>query len=189
MPDTPILYWDACMFYEVLGNEAVDSRKRTGIQQILAANDKGENFIITSVITHLEVLPSKLQGKGADYESDYLALFDGIKFGEIEINTNILLRAREIRDYYYTPANENGQGGKMMDLGDAIHLAVASIHRASEFHTRDSDKKGTKVPLLRLYEMSGNPKLCGKYDLAILSPESQQGVFDLDTPMAQSNGE
>jgi len=166
-------YWDACIFYEWLGNEPVERTKGDAVREILSDNEKGENLIVTSVISHLEVLPRKLAGKGASDEEDYLSLFDADHFHEIEINANILLRAREIRDYYYSPLVQGG-GFKMMDLGDCIHLATASINNVDEFHTRDCDKKGSKVPLLKLYEVSGNPRLCGKYDLRIVSPEADQ---------------
>jgi predicted nucleic acid-binding protein len=134
------------MFYEWLGKEPVDARKATAVQELLRSNEKKENFIVTCVITHLEVLPTKLDHKGANDEADYLALFDGVKFGEIELSTNIVLRAREIRDFYYVAPDADGKGAKMMDLGDAIHLAAASIHAVSEFHTRDGDKKVQKYP-------------------------------------------
>jgi predicted nucleic acid-binding protein len=166
-------YWDSCIFYEWLGEESVASAKKDAIDEMLAENDKEENLIVTSVITHLEVLPRKLAYKGASDEADYLALFDAVHFHEIELNANIILRAREIRDYYYSPLSENG-GYKMMDLGDCIHLATASINGVDEFHTRDADRKGAKVPLLKLYDVSEVPKLCGKYDLKILSPEAAQ---------------
>lgn len=169
------------MFYEVLGDEPVSAQKKAAVTEILEANEKGENYIITSVITHLEVLPTKLEGKGVDDEADYLAQFDAQKMGDIEINSNILLRAREIRDFYYKPAGADGKGAKMMDLGDSIHLATASIYGAVVFHTRDDDHKGTKISLLKLYE-GGTPKLCGKYDLKIESPESPQGNLDLPKP-------
>lgn len=68
----------------------------------------------------------------------------------------------------------------MMDLGDCIHLATATINRVDEFHTRDSDRKGRKVPLLKLYEISNTPKVCGKYELKITSPEAEQGALDYD---------
>lgn len=171
-------YWDACIFYECVGKEAVAPEKKDAIDEILAENEKKANLIVTSVITHLEVLPRKLGEKGASDEQDYLALFDAVHFHEIELNTNIILRAREIRDYYYSPLVE-GSGYKMMDLGDCIHLATASINGVDEFHTRDEDRKGPKVPLLKLYEISGIPKLCGKYDLSIISPESAEPRFQL----------
>ena len=67
----------------------------------------------------------------------------------------------------------------MMDLGDCLHLATATLNGVDEFHTRDKDKKGGKVPLLKLYEVSGTPKICGKYDLKIVSPEAEQGRLDV----------
>lgn len=173
MASKPIYYWDACIFYEWLGKEDVTPAKRDGLQEILDANDQNNNLIVTSSITHLEVLPRKLGEKEASDEADYLALFDGVHFHEVELNANIILRAREIRDYYYSPFKDGAY--KMMDLGDCLHLATASLNGVAEFHTRDKDTKGSKVPLLKLYEISGNAKLCGKYDLTIRSPEAAQG--------------
>lgn len=141
MSKKPTIYWDACIFYELLGNEDVDSKKKNAIQEILNTNDKEENYIITSVITHLEVLPAKLDEKGANDEEEYLALFDAKKFGEVEINTNIILLAREIRNFYYAPPDADGKNVKIMDLGDSIHLATAIIHKVDEFHTRDNSAK------------------------------------------------
>mgnify|MGYP001113634112 CR=1 FL=1 len=163
------------MFYEHLGDEPVTATKKAAVQEILQANEKGENLIVTSAVTHLEVLPTKLDGKGAADDADYLALFDGSHFVDVELGANIALLAREIRDFYYVPADALGQGGKMMDLGDSIHLATAIIHKVDEFHTRDNDKKGQKVPLLTLNSISPEGKVCGKYDLKIVSPESDQG--------------
>lgn len=174
MAGKPTFYWDACIFYEWIGKETIDSRKKAAIDELIAANEKKENLIITSAITHLEVLPEKLTEKGAEDEQDYLALFDGVHFHDVEVSTNILLRAREIRDYYYSPP-EGGEGFKMMDLGDCIHLATASLNSVKEFHTRDNDKRKGKVPLLDLYTLYGDTKLCAKYDLKICSPEADQG--------------
>lgn len=178
MGSKPTYYWDACIFYEWLGNEAVTAAKRDGVKEIIGANDKKENLIVTSVISHLEILPRKLGEKDVSDEQDYLALFDGEHFHEIELNANIIQRAREIRDYYYSPLADGKY--KMMDLGDCIHLATATINRVDEFHTRDSDRKGRKVPLLKLYEISNTPKVCGKYELKITSPEAEQGALDYD---------
>ena len=162
------------MFYEVLGNESVAPAKKSGVNEILKDNESGENVIITSVITHLEVLPEKLEAKNTGAETEYMNLFDSEHFGDVELSANIILRAREIRDYYYRVPDEGGLNAKMMDLGDAIHLATATIHSVDELHTRDDDKKGMKVPLLSLYEMYKQSKVCDKYDLKIVSPESDQ---------------
>jgi hypothetical protein len=139
-----------------------------------------QNIIITSVITHLEIIPKKLKDKGADDEKQYLSLFDGKRFIDVEIGRNILMRAREIRDYYYKPSNTAAKTqAKIMDAADAVHLATASIYGAKEFHTRDDDSKGMKIPWGSLYAWSGVDKLCGKYALSIVSPETDQKVLDL----------
>lgn len=187
MADKPKIYWDACLFYEVLGDEKVTPTKRAAVEEILIANLNNENLIVTSVITHLEVLPAKLEGKKADAAAKYMKLFDGKRYLDVEISANILMRARDIRDFYFKPADLSGHGGKMMDLGDAIHLATATIYGAGEFHTRDADDKGSKIPLLKLYEYSGVPKVCGKWDLKIESPDAKQGALNgvLDQPPSE----
>lgn len=197
-----IIYWDSCIFYEWLGKENVPREKSDGIKEVLDGNEDGSNTIITSIATHLEVLPQKLDDKDTDAEAKYLSLFDAEKFCEIQISTNVILLAREIRDYYYRPpvaaiAGVKGKpakegkpavvavpaasaiSAKMMDLGDAIHLSTAIIEGAKEFHTRDNDSKGTKIPLLSLYKFSGQTKVCGKYELEIKSPIGDQGTMDV----------
>jgi len=179
MANKPVYYWDACLFYEWLGEQATTPPARKAkIKELTDENERGENVITTSVITHLEVLPEKLTEKDVSDGEDYLSLFDGEKFHEIELNQNIVRRAREIRDHYYRPQGDE-IGFRMMDLGDAIHLATATINEVDEFHTRDNDSSKSKVPLLSLYENFGETKLCGKYELKIISPESDSpGLFD-----------
>ena len=167
------------MFYEVLGNEPVSPALRAGAQRVLDENEKNQNLIVTSVITHLEVLPQKLENKLFGAEQQYLSLFDAKHFVEIEISTNIILRAREIRDFYYVPPDEKGRGSKMMDSGDAIHLATATIHQVRTFHTRDNCRKRGNLPLLDLYKATATTKICGRYELEISSPEKDQGGLDV----------
>ncbi len=170
------------MFYEVVGDEPVSPLKRAAVQEILKRNKAKENFIFTSVATHLEVIPKKLTEKDAGDEREYLSLFDGIRFLDYEISRNILMLAREIKNFYYRPAEISGYLAKVMDSVDAIHLATAVIYGATEFHTRDDQRKGVKIPLVTLYKWSGNPRICGKFDLKIVSPEADQGVMDLSEP-------
>ncbi|MGH7840178.1 MAG: hypothetical protein ACREQT_01490 [Candidatus Binataceae bacterium] len=66
-----------------------------------------------------------------------------------------------------------------MDAADAVRLATASIYDVKDFHTRDAESKGTKIPLVSLYAWSGVDLLCGKYKLPIVSPETEQKVRDL----------
>ena len=58
----PTFYWDACTFYEHFKtSEPVSPTKRQAIRRILLENHKEQNTIVTSSITHLEVLPEKYE--------------------------------------------------------------------------------------------------------------------------------
>ena len=173
------IYWDSCLFFEWLGDEDVDRSLRDGLNEILDQNDAKENVILTSVIADLEVVPEKLEAKKNGALNEYNQLFDGVSFVSIEINKNILNMAREIRDFYYKLLNADGKGAKMLDLGDAIHLATAIIYECNEFQTRDGSSKGTKVPINGIYKYSGYDKICNKYELKIRSPVADQGSMDV----------
>lgn len=185
MASKPAYYWDACLFYEVLGDEPVALEKKQAVNEFLQDNKDGKSIVITSILTHLEVLPTKLEQKMPGAEKSYMGLFDGKRFVDVEISRNILMRAREIREFYFRPpgaAANPGTPAKMMDAADAVHLATASIYGVEAFHTRDDDAKGTKIPLVSLYQWSGQDKLCGKYALKIVSPENAQTAMDLTPP-------
>lgn len=163
------------MFYEYLNQEPVSATKRKMVQNILNDNKNKLNVIVTSVITDLEVIPEKLKLEDADKEDAYRSQFDGVRMVNWELSANVLKLAREIRNRYFRPIPAGGGYCKIMDLGDSIHLATAAILNVSEFHTRDNDDKKTKIPLLSLYQWAGEDKLCGRYDLKIVSPEADQG--------------
>ncbi|WP_182482304.1 type II toxin-antitoxin system VapC family toxin [Henriciella barbarensis] len=158
------------MFYEWLKEEPSSPHRKRALNRILQENEVGHNQIITSTITHLEVLPDKLP---LDKERFYFSNFDDEHIIEYNMDPNVVRLAREIRNFYYRPASP-GQSFKMMDAGDAIHLATAVIAGVDEFHTRDDDSKGSKVPLVSLYQWSGESRLMGQYDLKIVCPEDDQ---------------
>ena len=60
MANEPVYYWDACIFLEHFRGEAPSPSKVRGIKNLLEENARRENRIITSTITHIEVLPKKL---------------------------------------------------------------------------------------------------------------------------------
>ena len=178
---SPVYYWDACLFYEWLGQEKTTQNRRARLKELLTENAEGKNRIVTSVITHIEVLPRKLLTKHNEAERLFQSEFDGIRLIDLEISRNVINRAREIRDYYYREGDpKTGETYKMMDAGDAIHLATATIYGVAEFHTRDNKSKGGKVPLIKLYELSKEIMICGRYPLNIVSPESDAPEFPFD---------
>jgi predicted nucleic acid-binding protein len=178
--DLELIYWDACIFFEHLKQENVDQWKRQAVDECLTANKERLNRICTSAVTHMEVVPAKLPlGKDAEY----WGLFNSLHFYDIAIDRSVVSLAREIRTFYYVAATEKA-GAKMMGLGDAIHLATAVIEEADTFYTRDGKTKGGNIPLLGLPERSPGGKLCGQYDIRILSPIAAQGALALTNPKA-----
>lgn len=165
-----LFYWDACIFYEYCRGDQPDRAKSQAIGDMLAENKDHRNRICTSVFTHAEIIPKKL---GEAAERSYWNCFGSLYFFDVEADRSVIVLAREIRDYYYKPADESGTY-RLVSMGDAIHLSTAIIHQATELHTRDGNRKGGNVPLLGLDGSSPGGKICGKYDLKIVSPTAQE---------------
>lgn len=177
-----LFYWDTNLFYEQLKEENVDSHLRQGRLNVLAENEERRNRICTSAVTHIEVVPKKLPG---EKEAAYWRSFNSMYFFDIPVDANIVKLAREIKNFYYKEADEDGKY-RMMSTPDAIHLATAIIHGVTEFHTRDKNAKHGNVKLLGLPEMSPGGKICGIYDLKIVSPTATQGnLWDAISPDKQ----
>jgi predicted nucleic acid-binding protein len=171
-----LYYWDANLFYEHLKEEPVPPLMRQGVLDLLAENKEKRNRICTSTITHLEVLPRKLP---ADKEKEYWGSFNSMFFFDIPPDKNITALAREIKNFYYQESDQSsGSGYRMLSTCDAVHLATAITHGATAFHTRDKSSKHGNVKLLGLPEASPGGKICGVYDLRILSPIADQGKLE-----------
>jgi predicted nucleic acid-binding protein len=173
--DLNLYHWDACLFYEYVKDEPAEPLQKQAVRELLSNNKQKRNRICTSAITHIEVLPKKLP---ADKESEYWSMFNSMHFFDIEVGRNILILAREIKNFYYVDKDDKGQY-RLMSTGDAVQLATAIIHNATEFHTRDKNSKGGNVKLLGLPESSPGGKICGVYDLKVVNPTASQGAFDL----------
>lgn len=178
---TPLYYWDACIFLEYIKKEAVPPQRRHAVQKLLYENKGRANAICTSSISHLECLPKKLNQEDSEREKEYMSMFGTRFFYDVPISSQVLLLAREIRDFYYAEDDpKTGTAYRMMSLGDAIHLATAIIEGATAFHTRDGNRRGGNVPLLGLAVESPGGRIAGRYDLDILSPEdAQTDIVDL----------
>jgi predicted nucleic acid-binding protein len=171
MADEPTFYWDACILLEHFREEVVTPAKKRAIQRLLADNKGKQNRLVTSVITHVEVLPKKLTLNDETKEAQYWSYYDGKWFLDIEASRQVVSLARMIKDYYFVQASGDQLKDKIMSTGDALHLATAIIYKVDEFHTRDGNRKGGNVPLIGLPESSPNGKICGQWPLKILSPE------------------
>jgi predicted nucleic acid-binding protein len=140
-----------------------------GVREVIGLHKKRDVKIITSVLTRVEVLQSKLP---AGLES----LFSGLlrRVTPISMETKIAQLAHDIRDYYAVRSKEFG--GKILSTPDAIHLATAILYRASEFHTFDNDGDARHLGLLPL---SGN---VAGHKLTICKPKAKNPGLDLRNP-------
>lgn len=169
-----LFYWDTCIFYEFLKDEPVEEEMKQAINDLLLENKQKRNRICTSVVTHNEVLPKRLTQEA---ESAYWEKFNSPVFFDIEADRSVILLSRKIRNYYFKTKEADGEA-RLMTTGDSIHLATAIIHEAAEFHTRDNKRKGGVVSLLTLNSISPGGKICGEYDLKIVSPRAREPRFE-----------
>lgn len=198
MPDeTPRIdvYWDTCLFYEYFGGETggLTAQQLAGTRGVMREVEEKKLRIVTSLLTQLEVVPSKLDEKRAGANRKFLASFDSVRMVGVEVTPNVISRAREIRDYYYEAGipEERDVSGKLisqmrapryMDLGDCVHVATATLYSVKTLHTRDGSRKTTKkrsnVSLLEVGQKSGG-MICGRWKLHICEPNpGEAALFD-----------
>ena len=132
----PIYYWDSCIYIGWLKKEP--SAWLDGAEAIMKRNYEKKNVIITSVITQIEVLESKLN---VEQEKIFQELFSPEDHIQHEVSPAVMRKARVLRDHFLT---SNPDKKTNLATPDAIHLATALIHNAQEFHTNDHGKKKEK---------------------------------------------
>lgn len=161
-------YWDTCIFITWLKNENHTPGLLEGIEAVLASVEKKkEACIITSVITHAEMLRCKFTGDNFDKFKD---LFKRPDIIPCEVTENIAILAGELRDHY----------GNQLTTPDAIHLATAIYFEVDEIHT--SDGSGKKSGLARYdglvadkYKMNIKQPLGDQYNLlTYIKPNEQK---------------
>jgi predicted nucleic acid-binding protein len=162
-------YWDTCLFLAWIKDEQRPSGEMDGVREVIERSKRREARIITSVLTAVEVLHSRLP-VGMD------RLFDGLmkRINRIGIDAKVASLAHDIRDHYMARAAEFG--GKTLSTPDAIHLATAILYRADEFHTFDNDGSAKSLGLIPL---SGN---VGGHRLTICKPQARNPGLDLRRP-------
>ncbi|HWL06340.1 MAG TPA: PIN domain-containing protein [Xanthobacteraceae bacterium] len=165
----PIYYWDTCLFLAWIKDEERPSGEMDGAREVIDRLKRREVKMVTSVLTSVEALQSKLP-VGMD------TLFTGLmkRVTRIGIDSKIATLAHDIRDHYMKRADEFD--GKTLSTPDAIHLATAILYRVSEFHT--FDEKGSRKSL-GLIPLSGN---VGGNKLTICKPQARNPGLDLRSP-------
>jgi len=134
-----------------------------GVREIIARHKRREVKLVTSVLTQVEVLQSKIPvGVGTSF-TELLK-----RMTRLSMDTKIASLAHDLRNHYAASA-----GGKIISTADAIHLATAILYRVDEFHTFDGDGDAKHLGLLPL---SGN---VGGHRLTICKPEAKSPQLDL----------
>ena len=151
----PLYYWDTCLFISWLKDEVRASGEMDGVREIIDRFKRRDCRIMTSVITSVEVLQSKIPA-GVDTQ------FNGLmkRISRVGVDTKVAQMAHDIRDYYQ-------KSGKKLKTPDALHLATAILHRADQFHTFDKDD---------LIPLSGD---VAGHKLVICKPEAKSPELDL----------
>jgi predicted nucleic acid-binding protein len=166
----PIYYWDTCLFLAWIKDEQRKSGEMDGVREVIARHKKRELKIITSTLTTVEALQSKLPVGLERLFGDLMK-----RVIRIGVDGKVAAMAHDIRDFYARNAAQNA--GKTVSTPDAIHLATAILYRASEFHTFDDGKSSSKS--LGLLTLSGN---VGGHQLVICKPQAKNPQLDLRRP-------
>jgi hypothetical protein len=108
----PIYYWDTCLFLAWIKDEQRPSGEMDGVREIIARAKRREVKIVTSVLTMVEVLQSKLP-VGMD------RLFTEMmrRVSRIGMDSKVAALAHDIRDYYMSRSAEFGGGQDTFDAG------------------------------------------------------------------------
>ncbi|MCA3303891.1 MAG: PIN domain-containing protein [Roseomonas sp.] len=162
----PIFYWDSCLFLAWIKDEERKSGEMDGVREVIARHRKREVKIITSTLTSVEVLQSKLPVGLERLIGDLMK-----RIVRIGVDSKVASMAHDIRDYYARNASQT------ISTPDAIHLATAILYRVTEFHTFDDGKSSSKS--LGLLSLSGN---VGGHRLTICKPQARNPQLDLRKP-------
>ncbi len=166
----PIYYWDTCLFLAWIKDEERKNGEMDGVREVIERFKKREVKIITSVLTNVEVLQSRLPVGMERLFVDFMK-----RISKLGMDTKVASLAHDIRDYYMRNASQ--YDGKTLSTPDAIHLATAILYRANEFHTFDDGGSSSKS--IGLIKLSGN---VGGNRLKICKPEAKNPQLDLRKP-------
>ena len=165
----PVYYWDTCLFLAWIKDEERATREMDGVREIIERSKRREVKIVTSVLTSVEVLQSRLP---VGLENLFLGLMKRIT--RLGMDTKVASLAHDIRNYYTMHSAKFG--GKTLSTPDAIHLATAVLYRVDEFHTFDGEGSAKSLGLLPL---SGD---VGGHRLVICKPQARNPGLDLRRP-------
>jgi predicted nucleic acid-binding protein len=153
-------YFDTCIFLHWLSDPQKDAAVVDGIEDIVLAAERQQSVVIvTSVITRIEVLNTRL---APDAAARFSRMFGQFTVQSVNVDPRIAQLAHDIRDYYMsqTPIVK-------MATPDCIHLATAIHFECDEMNTLDGG--GLRPRPNDLITLSENV-MGGKYAIPIRKP-------------------
>lgn len=166
----PTYYWDTCLFLAWIKDEQRKSGEMDGVREVIERSKRREVKIVTSVLTTVEVLQSRLPVGMERLFGDLMK-----RVSRVGIETKVAALAHDLRDHYIRNAAQHG--GKTISTPDAIHLATAILYRVAEFHTFDDGGSSSKS--IGLLGLSGN---VGGHRLTVCKPQAKSPQLDLRKP-------
>lgn len=154
-----IIDWDSCIFLAWLQEEKHEVGVMEGIEEVVRKVHNNEVILITSQITNIEVLESRLS---LEAQQKWKDVFNRRNCQMVDITPRISEKSHFIRNYY-------DQRGIKLSTQDSIQLATAIIYKAVEFHTLDGSGKKRNGDILPL-----NGNVAG-HNLKICVPYAEQG--------------
>lgn len=171
------LYWDTCVILAWIKNETCwpeDVLK--GIEQTVEEWRARSVVIVTSAITMLEILSSQMTKEQKDA---FAKVFSDPHLQLIDVDRRIAGKASAIRSHYDDRQFKPDGGvlsGRIMGMGDAIHLATAIHHEVLEFQTLDGlSKKPRAHDLLALDGNVAGARLSIRLPKYVPPPEPLHG--------------
>lgn len=167
--DSPLYYWDTCLFLAWLKDEERPTGEMDGVRELIDLSRRREIKLMTSTLTLVEVLSSKIP---AGFDSLFTNLLKRVN--RVSVDIKVAGIAHDLRNYYASRQTEFGN--KTLSTPDAIHLATAILHRADEFHTFDNEGSSKNLGLIPLSgDVAGNR-------LKICKPVATRPQLDLRRP-------
>lgn len=169
MAKTPLFYWDACVFIAYLTDEQREQSEINGLIDVAEKINSGEVRLVTSTLTHAEVLNSTLS-KDEQEKFDSIMKRRNVEWADTSVRVWKL--THDIRDFYKQKQAQDNL--KTLTTTDAVHLATAILYKVNELHTFDEKDNKKRRALIPLSGMVAN-----KYPIVIKKPSMAQQSMDL----------
>lgn len=122
-------YWDAAIFIAWLQDEKRPTPgEREGIAELAQLVDRDQAVLVTSAITRIEVLNSRLATEQQNTLDEVLRRRRNVQV--VACDPRVADKSHQIRDHYL-------QVGRSVKTPDAIHLATAIIYEVDVLYSLD----------------------------------------------------